>query len=700
MKLVVAVMLIASSAIAEDFVIFKDAGNSPREQLTRYLNSLAFERLDHRARAVSAIRTREQAEARKKSVREKLLTLIGGLPDYRGPLNVKQFGTVDKGDYRIEKIVYDSLPGFYVTADVYVPTRGTKPFPAILMPVGHGRDGKGGSQQVAIGLALKGFIALAYDPIGQGERLQYYDPESGNSKVGGPTDEHSHANGHTMLIGDSIAKYRIWDGMRGIDYLVSRPDVDAGRIGCTGCSGGGTLTTYISALDERVKVAAPACYTTSWRELLTALGPQDGEQVFPDFLREQLDMADFVELFAPKPWLIVNTIQDFFPLEGARQTYEEARKWYVLYDAEERVGWHIGPGGHGWPQPSREAIYRWFIKWLKNGEGEGTEPSYKLNEPEVLLVTQTGQVADALGGETVFTLNRKRAADLIPRTALKGPALAAAAREIARIEVQPGAPAPKTTVHRTVPRASYGIELLSFEVAPGVHVPALLAIPASTARKGVVVIASPQSAADVAAPDGDFDSLARSGHVVLALTPRGTGESAAPGRASVLGNYGLAMRAAVVGKTLVGIRTDDILHAVNYLARRADVQAQSVVAFGQGALGVPVLHAALLDKRIREVILQDTIASYRLAVDRPLHRNLYDVALAGVLRRYDLDHILGDLSTAAVTLLNPVDAYGNQLRLEPLRKQYSSAGHVRVENRGRRDPLMSFLRSAVEHDAR
>jgi hypothetical protein len=211
-----------------------------------------------------------------------------------------------------------------------------------------------------------------------------------------------------MLIGDSVARYRIWDGIRGIDYLASRDDVDANHIGCTGCSGGGTLTTYISALDDRVKAAAPACYITSWRELLTVLGPQDGEQVFPNFLRENLDMADFIEVFAPKPWLMVNTINDFFPLEGARQTYEEARSWYALYGAEDRIGWHIGPGGHGWPKPSREAIYRWFIRWLKHGDGDAGEPAYKLNDPEVLLVTQTGQVSDSLGGETVFTLNRKR----------------------------------------------------------------------------------------------------------------------------------------------------------------------------------------------------------------------------------------------------------------------------------------------------
>jgi cephalosporin-C deacetylase-like acetyl esterase len=692
MRLTVAVLLFASVAVAEDYVIFREPANSPREQLTRYLNSIAFKQLDERSRIVSAIRTRTDAENRKKQVREKLLTLIGGLPDYRGPLNVKQFGTVDRGDYRIEKIVYDSLPGFHVTADVYVPTRGAKPYPAILMPVGHGRDGKGGSQQVAIGLALKGFIALAFDPIGQGERLQYYDPELGNSKVGGATDEHSHANGHTMLIGDSVARYRIWDGMRGIDYLVSRNDVDGNRVGCTGCSGGGTVTTYISALDDRVKAAAPACYITSWRELLTALGPQDGEQVFPNFLREQLDMADFIELFAPKPWLIVNTINDFFPLEGARQTYEEARNWYALYGAEDRIAWHIGPGGHGWPKPSREAIYRWFIRWLKNGEGDASEPSYKLNGPETLLVTQTGQVSDSLGGETVFTINRKRAADLMPRSAPDRQSLTTAARELAVIEARPGATAPKVTIHRTIPALGYRVELLSLEVAPGLHTPGMIAIPDSPGAKATVILADPRPKSETVAAGGDFDTLARSGHVVLAIATRGIGEMPASGRTSVLGNYGAAMRSAVVGKTLVGMRVDDIIHAVNYLAARPEANKDNVVAFGQGVLGVPMLHAALLDKRIREVVVQDMVGSYRLAVERPLHRGLYDVAIPGVLRRYDLDHVLGALGPTSVTVLNPVDAYGNPLRLDPLRKQFESAGHVRFENRSRRDPLSTFLK--------
>jgi cephalosporin-C deacetylase-like acetyl esterase len=483
--------------------------------------------------------------------------------------------------------------------------------------------------------------------------------------------------------------------MRGIDYLQSRSDVDGSRIGCTGCSGGGTLTTYISALDDRIKAAAPACYVTSWRELLIALGPQDGEQSFPGFVSEGLDIADYIELFAPKPWLMVNTIQDFFPLEGARQTYEEARRWYRLYGAEERMGWHIGPGGHGWPQPSREAIYGWFIRWLKDGKGDAGEPAFKLTEPDALLVTSTGQVADSLGGETVFTLNRKRALDLLPRTAPDAKSLAAAVRELAGIETRPGGAPPRLTVHRTVMRAGYRVEVASFETVPGVHVPAMLAIPDGAGTHGAVLLADPRPRATIAAPGGDFEALAQAGRVVMAVAPRGISEADVSGRGSILGDYNTAMRAAVVGKTLPGMRAEDLMRAVDALLARPDVKKEGVTAVAQGSLGVPLLYAALLDKRIGEVVVQETLASYRTVVERPVHRGVYEVAVPGALRRYDLEHIVAALAPAAVTLVNPVDAAGNPARLEPIRKQLGGAGRVRVENRGRRDPLAGYLRTGL-----
>jgi len=692
MRMLAILLLPACGLLAQEFVVFRAPGSAPDEQLTRYLNAIGKRQLEARDRTIAQIKTRDQAEVRKKAVREKILRLIGGLPDWRGPLNVKSYGTLDQGEYRIEKIVYESLPGFYVPANVYVPQRGAGPFPAVLMPVGHGRDGKAGSRQIATGLVLKGFIALAYDPIGQGERSQYYDPVMGASRVGGPTDEHSHANGHLLLIGDNVARYRIWDGMRGIDYLLTRKDVDPARIGCTGCSGGGTLTTYIAALDERVKVAAPACYINSWQELLAGPGPQDAEQTFPGFLSEGLNMADFAELFAPKPWLIVSTIQDFFPLEGARQFYEETKRWYRLYAAEDRLQWHVGPGGHGTPQPSREAIYAWFDKWLKNGPGWAEEPVMKLPSPDSLLVTPTGQVADSLGGETVFTLNRRRAADLIaPRQPRDAAQLAAAVRELALVGVQPGGAPPAVTVHSATMREGYRIEVVSFESERGIHIPGLLLVPDSPGTKPAVLAADPRSKQEQAAPGGDLEELARGGYVVFSVQPRGLPETPRPSR-SPLGEYSAHMRAAVVGRSLVGMRVEDLLRAMDYLVSRGDVDRTRVAAFGRGSLAVPLLHAAVLDQRISRLVVQDCLPMYRLAVERPIHRNLYDVAIPGVLRRYDLDDLMLGVRPRPVSLLNPVDAAGNPLRLDELRKLLGpAAGQIRVGYRGPREPLTPYL---------
>lgn len=169
----------------------------------------------------------------------------------------------------------------------------------------------------------------------------------------------------SLLAGETVARHRIWDGIRGIDLLESLKEVDANRIGVTGCSGGGTLTTYIAALDDRTKAAAPACYISSWDEQLKGTGPQDAEQQLPDQLREGLNHSDWIGLAAPKPYLIVNTDQDFFPLEGARKTFAEMKRIYELYDAAVKVEWFHEPGGHGTPTASREAIYAWMKRWLK-----------------------------------------------------------------------------------------------------------------------------------------------------------------------------------------------------------------------------------------------------------------------------------------------------------------------------------------------
>lgn len=658
--LVVLTVLGSSSlARAQDLTVFDDKNESPQAQLTRYLDAIGRKELDRRAAAIAAITTREQAARRQQQVREKIRSLIGGLPEYHGPLNTRSSGTLKHEDYRIEKIIYESLPHFYVTANVYVPTHGSPPFPAVLMPIGHWEGGKEGDRQIAIGLAKKGIIALEYDPIGQGERLQYYDPDLGTSKLGSCTTEHSHMNGQTLLIGDNFARYRIFDGIRGIDYLQSRNDVDRERIGCAGCSGGGTLTAYISAIDDRVKVAMIACYINSWLNLLAGPGPQDGEQVFPRFLTEGMDIPDFAEAFAPKPMLLESTRLDFFPLAGAERAYGEAKRFYSVFGAEDHVSWFVGPGGHGVPPVSREALFSWFIRWLKNGEGDPKDHPEQLDPPDQILCTTTGQVMNSLGGETVFTLNKARAAEILPP---HGPVTTADIRQLAAITLKPGGGAPSLQIHKSYARPGYKLETISYESEPGIRIPGVLLTPDGAGRRPAALVVDPRPKEMLAQSGGDLEDLVHAGYLVLAIQPRGIPETAASRRAGILGDYRDAARAYVVGKTLVGMRAEDVIRAVDYLDSRPDVDHAAITAIGQGTLGVPLLHAAVLDTRITRLVLQQTLQSYRLAIDHPIDRDLYDVLIPGVLKKYDLPDLIAAMRPRPVVLLNPVDQLGNPLR--------------------------------------
>ena len=289
----------------------------------KWMDDIAQQQLKQRGEKIAAIKTTTAAETRKKYVRAKILELIGGLPDYNGPLNarVTQCTEAERLCDRGRDLREPARPLRH--GQLYRPqAAGT--YPGILLPLGHWEYGKPAVQQISTNLALKGFVVFTYDPLGQGERLQAFDARLGRSVAGGSVEQHFMAGAQSMLMGQSFARYRIWDAKRSLDYLMSRPEVDREKIGCTGCSGGGTITTYISALDSRIKVAAPACYMNSFKTLFTG-SVGDSEQSVPGFLASGLDQTDYVELFAPKPWLMISTEKDFFTPAGAKQVYDEAQ---------------------------------------------------------------------------------------------------------------------------------------------------------------------------------------------------------------------------------------------------------------------------------------------------------------------------------------------------------------------------------------
>jgi dienelactone hydrolase len=378
------------------------AQSPPGDPLLSWMDKIAQGQLQARETDIASIRTVAGAEQRKKIVRRKILDALGGLPDYSGPLNARVTGRIQADGYVIEKVIYESLPHYYVTANLYRPNRPGR-YPAVLLQAGHTQEGKAEPQLLAANLALKGFVSLAFDPAGQGEREQTYDPQLKAPAAGWSVPEHIHAGAQASLVDEAVTRYFIWDAKRSIDYLVSRPEVDPLRLGAAGCSGGGALTTFIGALDSRIKAVIPACFPNSYRLLFSGSDPHS-EMTLPQHIARGLDTADFVELSAPTPWLIQATAEDYFTPPGAKLVYDEARRWYRLYDAEDKIAYFVGPGPHGTPLVSREAVYQWFIRWLNDGQGDSHEQPAKIYRNHELLVTKTGRVEDEPGSRKLHQL--------------------------------------------------------------------------------------------------------------------------------------------------------------------------------------------------------------------------------------------------------------------------------------------------------
>jgi cephalosporin-C deacetylase-like acetyl esterase len=695
MRLLVLLLLAAASVPAQP--------SEALQQLNSYLNQIGIARADQRAQAVAQIHSRSEAEKRQAEVRRKILDLIGGLPEHTGPVLAKQFGTVAGDGFRIENIAYQSLPGFYVTANVFVPAAGQKPFPAIVITPGHGA-GKQSEYNWGANFARAGIVALVVDPLGQGERFQHYDPELENSKIE-RLGEHEHASLSALLIGDHVSRYFINDGMRGVDYLAARADVDRDRIGAFGCSGGGTVTAYLAALDPRIRAAASACYITSLKELFPTQGPQDAEQTLPHFAAEGLDFADWVELAAPRPYAIVSTTQDMFPYAGAQQTYEEAKRFYGLLGAEGNLEWITGPGGHGNLGPIADRILTFLAAKLTGDSTPRTFQQFRPKDADDLTVTPAGQVSVSLDSKPVETLTREHAQGLLPKAETVSPGSLAKFQQRVRAEVRQTAAIvaqaemPAVDLIKEDGADGYRLQTFTLTTEPGVRLKAIQAAPQGTDRKAVVVLLD-EIPVERTAASADFQRLAKSGRVVIALQSRGTPIDAQNGQSTqfALGPYmGVNLRAIIVGKTLIGMRADDLIRVMNWLASRADIDSSSITVYGRGALGLVALHAGALDPRITSVIAENSLVSYRMALDAPLHRNLSEVTIPGVLEHYDTSDLLEAMAPRPVVLINPADAIGQPVRLSRVRELLRSVflsdqnlgapQRVSVLRRGLRDPL-------------
>jgi dienelactone hydrolase len=660
--------------IRNSWLQFSDARNS----LNHHLTGEAFRMLDSREEAISKLRTVNDWQLRQSSVRRILWDIAGSFPE-KTPLNARITGKVKKNGYTIENVIYESLPGFYVTASLFIPDKIKKPAPAILFCSGHstGVYRLPSYQLPLLNLVKKGFVVLGIDPIGQGERLQYFDPVKGESVIGGSTKEHSYPSPQVFLIGKSVARYFIWDGIRGIDYLISRKEVDSKRIGVHGLSGGGTQTAYISAFDDRVAASAPAGYITSYRRLMESVGVQDGEQNFYHGISGGIDHADFIEVRAPKPTLIMATTSDFFSIQGARETYQEVKRLYELFGKPENIEITEDDHGHGYTKKNREAMYAFFQKHLQL-PGSSAEEEVDHPSAQELQKTVTGQLSTSLGGETVFSLNRSEtemtvSARLaaIKQFAANKSNMISSAKKLSGFKEPSTADLPVFTGR--FKKEDYVVEKYYIKGEGDYVIPYLLFLPDVRNGKGIMYL-HPSGKSAGASGGGEIEWFVKKGFVVLAPDLPGVGEL---GPADFKGDayisnisYNVWYTSMLIGRSIVGVQASDAVKMV-WLLRRA-IGGGELLAVARKEMCPVLLHAAAFNPDIAGIAIIEPFSSYlSVAMNRYYKPDFVFGLVPGALRVYDLPDLAASLAPRKLTIAGMTDGNGNSSDFVTINREYN-----------------------------
>jgi cephalosporin-C deacetylase-like acetyl esterase len=663
-----------------------------RAVMLAYLLGLAKDVTTRRQERLSQVRGADVG-AWQETNRAHFLACIGGLWSDRTPLKPRITGVLDRPGYQVRKIVFESLPEFYVTANLYVPD-GKGPYPAVLSPCGHAVSSKAYPeyQRLFIGLARAGYVVLTWDTVGQGERFQLWDFVFRHRGLMDKSSEHGAVGLRECLLGQNIARYMIWDGLRALDYLAGLPEVDPARIGATGNSGGGTLTTYLSMLDPRIAAASIVTYTTSIpRKIEARIKDSEGdpEQDVPGLLAAGIDHTELVGMIAPRPVLIGAALRDFFPIQGTRETFAELQELYQRIGAAGRVAMVAFDHQHMYSQPLREATTKWFNRWLKGVDQEVHEPPATPETDEALQCTETGQVVTSLGGKRLFDFDcaeaRRLEGVLEQRRRGRGFAAQVAAAAEKRLGLIPASPQ-KTNVADT--RAG-GLRVQKLVLKPeaGIEIPVRIVSAAENGSGRVVVyLRDREGRSD--APEF-FERLALQGNQVVVADVRGFGESMTPEnvpdtrmdyfhpRDGMDADYAYA--AFSLGRCLLGMRVQDAV-AVIRMARSLEA-SHPVTVVGRGWAGLIALFAAAVEPAAGRLAAEGFPASYAEIVLSDQYAQPVSLMVPGVLQDFDIADVLGSLAPRPVLVMNPRDSQTRRLAsgaasgaLSPAREAYRRRG--------------------------
>lgn len=603
--------------------------------------------MERRRQRIAGLKTRADAEAYVRRVRRAVRRSFGPFPK-RTPLNARITGRDAYPHYDLEKIVFESRPGLLVTGNLYIP-HGMQPGekrPTVMGLCGHWGGGKACDlyQSFCQGLAVKGFLVFIIDPISQGERRQFF-PDDGGKR---PNLCHAHnLMGNSMvLLDDFFGSWRVWDAVRGLDYLLSRPEADRTRVGVTGNSGGGTLSAYLTAVDPRLTMAAPSCYICSYLANLENEIPSDAEQNPPDIIKQGLDQVDLLLCYAPRPTLILGQHDDFFDVRWTRRAHEDMARVHRLLGSDESAAFFAGPREHGYHRENREAMYEFFLKHA-GMDGDGKERHVKPVPEKRLWAVPYGNTRRA-GSRRVFDfLDDEAVRQRKGRGRPSAQRVKRAAAKLLDVSSSKDAPWFRVLAHLSDPAGpvkQHGV--FAVETEPGVQ-----AIVTSYAQKGpvmhppqgkVTLYVGHVSADEDVRREPEVRKLARGHRPFLTVDPRGIGQSfpkislSREFCAPYGSDYLYATFGEMLGENTLGRRVHDVMRVMDFLLAEG---AEEVRLVGRGVGSVTAAFAALLHPSEPAVRLMDYLPSYQSIIDARITIWPLSTMLRGCLRHFDLPDV-------------------------------------------------------------
>jgi len=630
--------------------------------LDEYVRRVREIMAERRAR-LEAISTPEQARAYQQHVRaviRRALVPQDGLPS-KTPLNPQVTRVIERDAFRIEAVIFESRPGFLVTANLYIPNDLRGPAPCVLGLCGHAEEAKAYElyQQFSQRLAYAGFVVLTFDPISQGERDQYHG--SGyRQQVGWGTSAHNMAGKQLELLGDWLGFWCLWDGVRALDYLLSRPEVDPTRVGLTGNSGGGTMTTWLWAFDDRFTMAAPSCFVISFLSNLENEEAADAEQCPPEVLEAGIDHADFIIAGAPKPVLLLGQWYDFFDRRGLKQAFADVRAFYNKLGVADRVELFIGPHGHGYYDQDQQAMVEFFCKHA--GMPVIQKQEIDLLPVQELWATPTGQTNEA-GGVPIYELIAQSAREV----ATSRPVLEANTLKI-RLSQLLALPENRPLPHYRIPRpvsklgevhARYAVETEGGIRAILRQVCADPPHPYSLDLDPEVRLYLPHVSAEAELAEDEWAIALKAVRPLFALDVRGLGESLPEEhRDNFFNVYGMDYMfhayGAMLGQSYLGRRVYDLLCVLDLLTHEG---AEKIHLYGRGQGVILALLGALFHDQVASVTVKDAPRSFLEWTQTPYVTWPATNFVRGILRVCDLADVIAALGSR----LTVIDHWGPRM---------------------------------------